>query len=197
MKKIRVGSIVLLMIAAAVFVSFRVYERMNNDTTPPVITYPEGELELSVKADENELLKDVEVEDEKSGDVSESLVVESLSDFTEEGTRIITYAAIDANGNVARKERVLRYTDYTKPVFKVNGKLRYPMGKTINVLDRITAESSLDGNLTDNIKYFLEGTINVMAAGKYPIEYRVMDSGGNTTYLSTEIEVYDASKKVD
>ena len=50
---------------------------------------------------------------------------------------------------------------------------------------KITADSVLDGDLTSNIKYSLEKTVNTQAAGEYPIEFRVMDSGGNTVYLKS------------
>lgn len=195
MKKIRLGSIILLIISTVIFVGFRIYEYSQSDNEAPVISYGEEELVVSVEADESKLLKDVKAEDKKSGDVSDALVVEKLSDFTEEGVRIITYAAIDAKGNVARKERTLKYTDYQAPEFKLSEPLRYPMGKKIDVLDKITASSVLDGDLTSNIKYSLETTINVMNPGMYPIEFRVMDSGGKTTYLNTQLEVYDATKE--
>ena len=58
---------------------------------------------------------------------------------------------------------------------------------------KITADSVLDGDLTSNIKYSLEKTVNTQAAGEYPIEFRVMDSGGNTVYLKTQISISDKS----
>lgn len=192
MKKWRIGSVVLLLISTAVFTIFKVYERVDSDYVPPVISYPEEELSVSVGAKENELLKGVKAKDDKSGDVSESLVVESISDFTEEGVRTVTYAAIDNKGNVRRKERTLRYNDYQRPQFSLNGPLRYPVGKKMNVLDKVRAESVLDGDLTSNIKYALGENVNIQNAGKYPVEFRVMDSGGNTVYLNTELEMYNA-----
>lgn len=36
-------------------------------------------------------------------------------------------------------------------------------------------------------------TVNTQAAGEYPIEFRVMDSGGNTVYLKTQISISDKS----
>lgn len=195
MKKIRILSILLLLASTAVFVMFKVYERIDQDNTPPVITCENEELVVSVTATEQDLLKGVKAVDKRSGDVSDSLVVESMSGFTEDGVRIIRYAAIDEQGNVARKEQSLRYEDYQKPKFTLSGPLRFPTGKTINVLSQIQAESVLDGDLTGNIKYSLESTIDIMKAGIYPVEFRVMDSGGNTVYLNTELEVYDISEE--
>lgn len=58
---------------------------------------------------------------------------------------------------------------------------------------KITADSVLDGDFTSNIKYSLEKTVNTQAAGEYPIEFRVMDRGGNTVYLKTQISISDKS----
>ncbi|MBQ9150380.1 hypothetical protein IJX73_05560, partial [bacterium] len=58
---------------------------------------------------EEDLLKGVSANDSRSGDVSDTLVIESLSDFTEEGKRIITYAAVDESMNVGRCERTIVY----------------------------------------------------------------------------------------
>ena len=62
-----------------------------------------------------------------------------------------------------------------------------------DVSSKITADSVLDGDLTSNIKYSLEKMVNTQAAGEYPIEFRVMDSGGNTVYLKTQISISDKS----
>ena len=62
-----------------------------------------------------------------------------------------------------------------------------------DVSSKITADSVLDGDLTSNIKYSLEKTVNTQAAGEYPIEFRVMDRGGNTVYLKTQISISDKS----
>ena len=58
---------------------------------------------------------------------------------------------------------------------------------------RLLRDSVLDGDLTSNIKYSLEKTVNTQAAGEYPIEFRVMDRGGNTVYLKTQISISDKS----
>lgn len=191
MKKIRIWSVILLCISTAIFAVINIYDWIGEDSKPPVISFPEGELVLSVQADESELLKDVKAEDNRSGNVSGSLVVEELSAFTEDGVRIVTYAAIDEHGNVARRERTLRYEDYQKPQFSLSGPLRFPKGRSVDVLGKVSVYSALDGDLSGNVKYALESTIDVTSTGTYPIEFRVTDSGGNTVYLETNLEIYD------
>lgn len=195
MKKIRILSVLLLVVSTAVFAAFKIYEKINMDQTSPVISFDTEELALSVEAPEADLLKDVRAEDNRSGNVGDSLVVESLSGFTEDGVRVITYAAIDESGNVGRIERTLRYKDYKKPEFDLTSSLRFPKGRAVNMLDRVKAESVLDGDLTGNIKYSLNATVDTTSTGFYAVEFRVMDSGGNVVYLPTELEIYDPSEE--
>lgn len=189
MKKLRVFSILLLFVSIALFLVFQMYSKVVRDNNPPTVTCESDELTVSVKATNEELFKGVSAKDARSGDVTDTLVIEEMSAFTEEGTRVITYAAVDESKNVGRCERTLKYNDYEVPRFHMNGSLCFPMGSSVNVFDVISAKSSLDGDLSDKIKYALEKTINTMEEGNYPIEFRVMDSGGKTVYLSTEIEI--------
>ena len=191
MKKLRMFSIALLFVSVVAFLLFKVYQRMTTDNIPPVITCETDELVISVYADTKDLLRGVTVQDDVSGDVTDSLVVESLSSFTEEGIGIITYAAVDESLNVARCERTIVYKGYRPPVFELSAPLSFTVGEKADILSCITAESVLDGNLTSNIKYSMESTLNNMVPGSYPVEFRVMDSCGNTVYLDAEIEIYE------
>ena len=190
MKKFRVFSIILLMLSTAAFVVFQVYIRQVQDTVPPVVTCDSEEITVDVEAPEEELFKGVQAMDKRCGDVSDTLVIEKMSGFTEEGTRVITYAAVDESKNVGRCERILKYEGYKPPKFDLEAPLCFPVGRKMIVAEHIRANSVLDGDLSDNIKYTLEESINTMEEGVYPIEFRVMDSGGKNVYLLTEIEVY-------
>ena len=191
MKKLRMFSIALLLISIVLFWAFKIYQRITTDNTPPVITCETDELVISVHADTEDLLRGVTAQDDVSGDVTDSLVVERLSSFTEEGTRIVTYVAVDESLNVARCERTIVYRGYQPPIFELRAPLSFAVGESVNILSGITAESVLDGNLTSNIKYSMESTLNNMVPGSYPVEFRVMDSCGNTVYLDAEIEIYE------
>lgn len=195
MKKIKIFSILLLILSICAFGAYLYYDEVTRDTTAPIVTCKTPEISVSVAATEGELLQDVTATDDKSGDVSGTLVIESISAFAEENNRVITYAAIDAAGNVGRCTRILKYTDYKTPTFMLTEPLRFPIGSSFEILGRVRAESPLDGDLTDNIKYTLESTIDVKNTGVYPVEFRVTDSAGNIEYLSIEIEIYDQTKE--
>lgn len=191
MKKLKVFSILLLFVSIVAFILFQMYSRVVRDNTPPVVTCETQELTVQVDASEEELLQGVTAKDRRSGDVTDTIVIESLSAFTEEGTRIITYAAVDKSMNVGRCERTLKYKDYEPPVFDMNAPLCFVEGSQVDLLSCMSAESVLDGSLTSNIKYSLEETVNTTMPGNYPVEFRVMDSGGKTVYLKTDIEIYE------
>ena len=194
MKKIKLFSVILFLISAAVFAGCRIYDGIMTDYTAPVIS-GEGDLQVSVTDPQEKLLEGMKAEDDRDGDVTDSLVVQKISEFNEEGQRTVTYAAVDKSGNVAYYNRTLEYTDYQAPVFALSAPLRFPVGADFNICSGISASSTLDGDLTNNIKYTIDRAVTNSAAGTYQAEFRVMDSAGKTAYLTAEIEVYDPSEE--
>ena len=178
MKKMRIASVILLLVSIGIFTIFQIYSKMVQDNESPKVTCETQELTVSVAATEEELMQGVSAVDNRSGDVSDTLVIESLSDFTEEGKRIATYAAVDESMNVGRCERTIVYEDYQAPVFQMSEPLSYPIGQSVNVLAGITASSVLDGDLTSKIKYSIESSVDTSTPGNYPVEFSVMDSAG-------------------
>lgn len=190
MKKNGNWIIILLIVSVAVFGAYLCYAGLNSDKVPPVVTCDTETIKVSVNADNTDLLKGVTALDKKSGDVTASLVVEDISPLAGK-ERIITYAAVDENGNVGRAQRTLRYTDYEPPVIIINESLQFPMGYHVNPLQYVTAESVLDGDLTDKVKYSTASTFNINNEGSYEVEFRVTDSAGTVTYLTATIEIYN------
>lgn len=189
MKKVRIFSIVLFVLSVAVFASFKLYEKVNTDNKPPVITFESEELKLSVKAEEAALLQGVTAEDNRSGDLSDQVLVEKVSSFVGDGVRVVTYAVADEYGNVTKKERNLQYTDYKDPEILLTRELTFALGENVDVLEYVKAQSVLDGDLTDRIKYTMETAIDTTIAGTYPVEFSVMDSAGKTVYLAVEVKI--------
>ena len=181
---------IFLIVALIVFLAYLGYTKIISDTTAPVVTCDSNEIVVSVEATDKELMKGVTAVDNRSGNVTNSLIIESISSFAD-GERIIVYAAVDKRGNVGRAQRTLRYMDYEAPRIGLTDDLRYPMGGNVNFLKNVTAESTLDGDLTDKVKYSMESNVDMSSDGKYSIEYRVVDSTGTVSYLPVEIEIYN------
>lgn len=191
MKK-NIFCIILLVFSISVFIFYMKYEEATNDSVAPVLTCETDTITADVSITEEELLQGVVATDNRDGDVSDTIVIQSISDFIQDNERIITYAAIDNDMNVGRIERTLIYTDYTEPTFSLTSPLSYVVGSKIDVLANIHANSTLDGNITNKIRYGLETMIDNLTPGVYPVEFRVTDSCGKTSYLNTEIEIYDS-----
>ena len=195
MKAIKVLSIILLFVSIFVFGAYLYYDHTTSDTKAPVIQCQSQELLVSVSATEEELLKGVIAQDDKSGDVTDTIVIEDIAAVAEKDNRVITYAAIDEQGNVGRCTRILKYTDYEEPTFSLTEALRFRKGSTIDILERVRAQSMLDGDLTDSIKYSLDEVIDLKNKGTYSVEFRVTDSSGKVVYLPIELEIYDRTEE--
>lgn len=192
MKK-NIFCIILLLFSITALVLFLKREAKINDTVAPVLYCESDTITASVEITEEELLQGVTATDNIDGDVSDSIVVQSISDFIRDNERIITYAAIDSHMNVGRIERTLVYTDYEAPTFSLSKPLSYVVGSRVNVLANIRANSVVDGDITKKIRYGLDTIIDNLTPGVYPVEFRVTDSCGKTSYLNTEVEIYDTS----
>ena len=189
MKAIRILAMTIFVVSIIAFVVYYFFENRNKDITPPTIQMETDVLHVSIS--ETDLLQGVTAYDNKSGDVTHTLVVENVSPLTEEGKRIITYAAMDEQNNLSRKNRDLVYTDYSPPVFSLSGPLSYREGSPVYILPYITAYGALDGDLTKNIKISVSGGLNINVPGKYPVDIRVTDSAGSMAILQTELEIVD------
>ena len=191
MKKIRITAVLLFLVSTAIFITFFVFDKMHQDHVPPVISFSQDLCTVSVNDPEDVLLRDVTALDERTGDVSDTLVVENLSPLMEGNTRVITYAAIDEQGNVGRAERTLQYVDYQKPMFHITRPLRFMLGQEVDIFNCIGAASVLDGDLSGNVKYTLSDGFQSSSVGNYTIEFSVTDSTGMISYLPTFIEIYE------
>ena len=198
MKKLKRFSKMLLIISSLLFIAFVSYDTLKQDKEPPVITCPESELKVSVSDKEDVYLKDVTAKDNKDGDVSDSVVVEKISAFTDEGYRIITYAAIDEYGNVGRATRKLKYTDYTKPVIYLNDDLRIKVDDyNADIRQHISATSELDGDISSKVKVTESDDAYIWEEGTMELELSVTDSAGTKVTLPVKLDIYNPKEEED
>ena len=116
---------------------------------PPEITCDSDTLSISVESEDSELLKGVKAEDNRDGDLTDSVRVSSMSNFTEPGKRTITYAVFDKANNAATMERTLEYTDYTSPKITLTEPLRFDISdmEDASLTEHMKAEDCLTGIL--------------------------------------------------
>ncbi len=191
MKLLRIAGLSLFLISALTFAGYRGYEAGQNDYLAPVIEFEGDCITAEVKVTEQELLRDVKAFDTKDGEVTDSLLIESISDFVGPGERIITYAAFDSFNNVAKRERRLIYTDYIPPKFSLLKPLRFAKGEAVDLLENLRAFDCIDGDLSENIKYDEPDYYFGTTEDAYTIEFKVTNSAGDTSSLPVEVEFYN------
>lgn len=180
----------MFMLSAISFAGYYGYEASRNDIVGPVIEFAGDEITVGVEVTNEELLKNVTAYDEKDGDVTDTLLIEAVSNFIGPGQRLITYAAFDSGGNVTKKERKLIYTDYKPPRFSLEQPLRFAVGDAANILKYMKVLDCIDGELTENIKYEEPDHYFGTAEDTYQIKFQVTNSAGDTAVLPAEVEFY-------
>lgn len=165
-----------------------------DDRKRPEITMDSDVLSVSVHAGRKAMLKGVTATDNKDGDVTASILVEGISKLTDENTAVITYVAYDASGNAAKASRTVQFTDYQPPVFGQEEALVFASNTAPDVLEFMTAEDILDGDISNRIKgTLLSDTTSLNYPGVHTVEFRVTNSMGDTQYITLPVEVYQAS----
>lgn len=189
------GKIALLALVLACCASFAVYRlagAQRADREAPQITVAQDELRLSVHDGAEKLLDGVTARDARDGDVTDSLVVESVRGIVADKRFTVTYAAFDAAGNVAKAQRTVYYEDYTAPRFALTAPLIFHEGAA-DVFAPLEASDVFDGSLKDRIKGTLvSGERQLSQAGDYAVEFRVTNSLGDTAYLTAPVQVLPA-----
>lgn len=192
MKRIRVLSLVVFILAAGLFGAYRFRQIKQTDHTGPRIHMDKKEIQVPSNGGEEELLKGVTAEDAKDGDVTDSLIVESMTNFLEKGRRRITIAAFDADNHVTKATREIVYTDYESPRFQLSGALEFPEATT-EFLRNLTVQDMLDGDLTGYIKLSEDSAVKEDQEGDYPVVFSVSNSAGDVAKLPATIRIYDPS----
>ncbi|MBR2889529.1 MAG: DUF5011 domain-containing protein [Oscillospiraceae bacterium] len=182
--------LVMLAVSLAALVGYRVVDGLRTDSTAPVITVDDSVmLEVSV-LDRAALLTGVTAADDRDGDVTASIVVESARDITDDGCVTVTYAAFDSSGNVAKTTRTVRYTDYRSPRFTLSNSLVFTYGTNFDVLKVVGAEDVLDGDIGYRVRANSLEEVSLNTEGVHRIRFRVNNSLGEMVELVLPVEVH-------
>lgn len=180
----------LTAVCAVVCVIYIGFVALKRDTTAPQIRLPSDALPISVHDGQDVLLAGVTAEDDRDGDVTDSLLVQGLSSVRSDHTATVTYVAFDKAGNVAKAVRTVRYTDYVSPRFSLTEPLVFTGNGALNLLSKVMATDLLDGDLSGKIKGGLVGqTTSLTEVGTHQVELRVTNSMGDTSRITVPVEV--------
>lgn len=194
MRKAKTASILLFAVSLALFLFCIFVREGGQDQSGPEIQMDQQEIQVSIAADDAALLQGVTATDRKDGDVTDSLVVESISNFIEKGRRKVSIVAFDSDNHITRAEREIVYTDYTSPVFTLDSPLRFSIDAE-NLTEGLHAQDCLDGDITSKIQMSFQDSYSYGTAGQYQVNYSVANSAGDVKNLPVTVEFYDPSQE--
>ncbi len=180
-------SIAVLVVVAAGFFAYIMHRQAVTKNTDPIITCASDEIRISVKAPREDLLIGVTAMDAEDGDLTDSIIVESISQFVESGKCTITYAVFDSGNKVATASRTLFYTDYHSPRFELLGDLIYPAGTPATPLASVRAYDCFEGDITNRISMTVIDPDDIGRQETRQVEFRVINSYGDVATLRANI----------
>lgn len=163
----------------------------NLDTSVPEISVPTDTISISIKDDESAILNGVTARDSRDGDVTDSLVVESMTNFIEPGVRRANIVAFDSANHISRETREVIYTDYTAPRFTLEEPLRFPNNK-YEFTGLLRAMDCLDGDITGKIHIYFNQTYD-RNMEELSVTYSVSNSVGDMVSIPVTITRYDTT----
>ena len=169
-------------------------EHKNKDDTYPHMELESQELTVSISVTEEELLAGVTAYDEKDGDLTDRVFIESVSKFIQPGLCRVTYAVADGDCHVAKASQLIRYSDYTPPRIYLNMPSVFYADDKVNIRDQIGAVDCIDGDISDRVTV-VEANSSGLAAGSYKLSVQVTNSRGDQAYLDLPIFVESVGRR--
>ena len=183
MRYLRIAAVVILVlsIAFAVWANDRYYSNLNTDY--PTITNSSENLQISVQDPPETLFEGLRAWDATDGDLTEDIMVASVSHFLEPGTVSVKYVVFDSHNNFATLTRRVHYTDYEAPAFSLEKAPVYTVGSSFDLLDYIRVEDGIDGDISDHVRV-ISNMVNSFSEGNYPVVLEVSNSCGDTSQIT-------------
>ncbi len=190
MRLLRLVISAAFVIAVLLFGWYWYRAEIKEDKTVPVIRIEQDMIEVDLDVTHDELLAGVTAYDEKDGDLTYRVIVESISKFTEAGVCKVYYAVCDNDNHVASASRKIRYRGYVPPRFSLNRALCFSQLETIDVSSVIGATDVLDGDITGNI-IITSQDYEYGVLGTYTVKAEVSNSKGDQISISLPMIVED------
>lgn len=183
---------ILFVVVTAVFGYFYVDEQLHSDKTQPVITVESELLEVPLGADTSALLEGVSAYDEKDGDLTDKVIVESLSNFIGDGICKATYAVCDSDNHVSTATRRISYIGYHAPRFVLNRSICFSVYESVDVASAVEAQDCIDGDITKNI-VLTSDDYSGAATGVFSVKASVNNSKGDSSLVTLPLIIEDRS----
>ena len=194
MKTLRIITIILFLLSLAVYlgVSYRYDHQL--DRVSPAIECTSEVLEVSVSANDSDLLAGVTATDNRDGDLTDRIMIQGISRLLTENTVRVTYVVMDSSNNIASCTRIVRYTDYTPPRLALNAIPVYTTELEQNALsvlkETLIATDVKDGDLSGDIR-IIANSIDVTLENTYTLTLEVTNSLGDSEVVPLTIVIDD------
>ncbi len=185
MRTIKQILVILLVILLAANIATVIYQGTTDTTQGPIIECDNTILEVDFSCSEKDLLAGVTAKDGQDGDLTDHVIVASVSKLITNDTAKVTYLVFDSDDNMASFVRRIRYRDYCKPTFDVLQPLIYSTSEEVDLLSRLYAYDERDGDISNQIR------VSTLAATDNPelfdITIQVTNSVGDTSSLKLPV----------
>ncbi len=178
--------LVLAIVAFLIYAYFGVILRKNDQS--PVFKPVDSVIEIGVGDDVKELAGLLSATDREDGDVSDSIIVQSIGKFNDDMTRNITFAAFDSRNHTTLYTAKIKYTDYRSPEFYLSGPLTFTKNDASGVINMIGAGCVIDGDLSGKVK--TESELD-LETGVHPYTVSVENSAGDISRITLLVNIVD------
>ncbi len=192
MRRLKTLLIIALAITAAAFCAGQLYIHLIADNTPPEIKCESDTVTVHVKDNTAELLRGVTASDDRDGDLTGDIIVSNISNLISNDTARVTYIVFDSSNNMASCTRTVKYSDYSRPSFRLEAPLEYTIGDPISLTGRLFAEDAVDGDISNAIRVSALD-INSTTEGTYYISVQVVNSMGDTAKITLPVILRSAA----
>ena len=195
MRLLRLGSILVLLCSVAFYVwaTAHYYSNLNMDT--PVLESDVEELVISASDGREALLQGLHASDATDGDLTDQIMISSISHFLEPGVVKVRYVVFDEQNHSATLERRVRYKDYTAPRFSLEEAPVYRVGESFSLLDEIGATDVLDGDISRKVR-LVSSAVSIFSAGTYPVTLEVSNSCGEKSQITLYVTYQREAQQV-
>ncbi len=186
-------TILLCILCAGIYILSDRYAKRDSSNRPPRIAMLDNTVTISVADTEEAIFQGVTATDDEDGDVTSSLLVESMSNMDKNLSRTAVIAAFDSKGNVTKTSRTVAYSDYTSPEFTISSPLTVAASGLSSVLDGVSVNDVLDGDISDHVQLETSAMVATDVTDDYEATLMVTNSAGDTVDIPVTLTACTAS----
>jgi hypothetical protein len=196
MRYLQIVTVIIFIISLlfAGWANNRYYSSFNMDY--PEISNSEETLQISVQDPPEAMFQGLSAQDATDGDLTDQILVASVSHFLEPGTMNVKYVVFDSHNNSDTLTRRVQYTDYRSPEFALEKAPVYTVGSSFDLLDYLHVDDCIDGDIGDNIRV-ISNMVNNYSEGNYPVVLEVSNSCGDAAQITLWVSYFNKQKTVD